>query len=164
MGFPRQEYWSGLPFPPWGDIPNPDWTQVSCTDRRILHHWATGEELLELVRMRCRVITSAWGGSWPFMCLLLFIVGWELLLGCQHPELSACPSLRPRMSLCPDNALKQSPRCLQEVLDTGKDSVEAVWTEHWEHLQKFLSWLDLHVHVWIHDHHMGLWVHRPLCG
>ena len=22
MGFPRQEYWSGLPFPPLGDIPN----------------------------------------------------------------------------------------------------------------------------------------------
>ena len=23
MGFPRQEYWSGLPFPPAGDLPNP---------------------------------------------------------------------------------------------------------------------------------------------
>ena len=23
MGFPRQEYWSGLPFPPRGDLPNP---------------------------------------------------------------------------------------------------------------------------------------------
>ena len=23
MGFPRQEYWSGLPFPPPGDLPNP---------------------------------------------------------------------------------------------------------------------------------------------
>jgi len=23
MGFPRQEYWSGLPFPPPGDHPNP---------------------------------------------------------------------------------------------------------------------------------------------
>ena len=23
MGFPRQEYWSGLPFPPPGDPPNP---------------------------------------------------------------------------------------------------------------------------------------------
>ena len=22
MGFPRQEYWSGLPFPPSGDLPN----------------------------------------------------------------------------------------------------------------------------------------------
>ena len=23
MGFPRQEYWSGLPFPPPGHLPNP---------------------------------------------------------------------------------------------------------------------------------------------
>ena len=23
MGLPRQEYWSGLPFPPSGDLPNP---------------------------------------------------------------------------------------------------------------------------------------------
>jgi len=23
MGFPRQEYWSGLPVPPPGDLPNP---------------------------------------------------------------------------------------------------------------------------------------------
>ena len=23
MGFPRQEYWSGLPFPTLGDLPNP---------------------------------------------------------------------------------------------------------------------------------------------
>ena len=23
MGFPRQEYWSGLPFPPAGDFPDP---------------------------------------------------------------------------------------------------------------------------------------------
>jgi len=23
MGFPRQEYWSGLPFPTSGDLPNP---------------------------------------------------------------------------------------------------------------------------------------------
>ena len=23
MGFSRQEYWSGLPFPPPGDLPNP---------------------------------------------------------------------------------------------------------------------------------------------
>ena len=24
MGLPRQEYWSGLPFPPPGDIPDPE--------------------------------------------------------------------------------------------------------------------------------------------
>ena len=24
MGFPRQEHWSGLPFPPPGDLPDPE--------------------------------------------------------------------------------------------------------------------------------------------
>ena len=28
MGFPRQEYWSGLPCPPPGDLPNPG---IKCT-------------------------------------------------------------------------------------------------------------------------------------
>ena len=27
MGFPRQDYWSGLPFPSPGDLPNP-WTEL----------------------------------------------------------------------------------------------------------------------------------------
>ena len=29
MGFPRQEYWSGLPFPPAGDLPDPGITHMS---------------------------------------------------------------------------------------------------------------------------------------
>ena len=29
MGFPRQEYWSGLPFPPPGDLPHPGIEPVS---------------------------------------------------------------------------------------------------------------------------------------
>ena len=29
MGFPRQEYWSSLPFPPSGDLPNPGIEPVS---------------------------------------------------------------------------------------------------------------------------------------
>ena len=29
MGFPSQEYWSGLPFPPPGDLPNPGVKPVS---------------------------------------------------------------------------------------------------------------------------------------
>jgi len=29
MGFPRQEYWSGLPFPPPEDLPNPGTEKVA---------------------------------------------------------------------------------------------------------------------------------------
>ena len=40
-GFPRQKYWSGMPFPSPGD-----WTCVSCAScigRQILYHWAARE-------------------------------------------------------------------------------------------------------------------------
>ena len=30
MGFSRQEYWSGLPFPSPGDLPNPEIEHVFC--------------------------------------------------------------------------------------------------------------------------------------
>ena len=30
MGYPRQEYWSGLPFPPPGDLPSPGMKLMDC--------------------------------------------------------------------------------------------------------------------------------------
>ena len=41
MGFPRQEYWSGLPFPSPGDPPDPGMEPSSPACRWILHHWTT---------------------------------------------------------------------------------------------------------------------------
>ena len=47
MGFPRQEYFSGLPFHPPGDLPDPGIKPmspaISCIGRQILYHWATWE-------------------------------------------------------------------------------------------------------------------------
>ena len=49
LGFPRQESWSGLPFPPPGDLPDPgDSTHVSrisCIGRWILNHCTTSGDL-----------------------------------------------------------------------------------------------------------------------
>ena len=49
MGFSRQGYWSGLPFPSPGDLPHlgmePSISWVSCIGRRILYHCATWEAL-----------------------------------------------------------------------------------------------------------------------
>ena len=39
MEFSRQEYWSGLPFPPPGDLPNPDLGLPHCSRRFTV--WAT---------------------------------------------------------------------------------------------------------------------------
>ena len=41
MGFPRQEYWSGLPFPPPGDLPDLE------GDLRLLH-WLAASRPTEL--------------------------------------------------------------------------------------------------------------------
>ena len=50
MGFSRQEYWSGLPFPSPGNLPEPGIEpQVSCISKRIFHRWATWEALLTAV-------------------------------------------------------------------------------------------------------------------
>ena len=42
VGFPRQEYWSGLPFPTPGDFPNTEIEpHVSCTGKQTVYHSAT---------------------------------------------------------------------------------------------------------------------------
>ena len=43
MGFSRQGYWSGLPSPSPGDLPNPGMEPRSPHCRWILNHWTTGE-------------------------------------------------------------------------------------------------------------------------
>ena len=44
MGFSRQEYWSGLPFPSArGSSQLRDWTQLSCIAGRCFNLWATRE-------------------------------------------------------------------------------------------------------------------------
>ena len=41
MGFPRQEYWSGLPFPPPGDLPNPGIEPTSLTSPAMIGRFIT---------------------------------------------------------------------------------------------------------------------------
>ena len=44
MGFSRKEYWSGLPFPSPGDLPDPGiWTQLPCIAGRFFTYWAMRE-------------------------------------------------------------------------------------------------------------------------
>ena len=50
MGFSRQEYWTGLPFPSPGDLPDPGIEPRSpCIAGRRFNLWATLEELIETV-------------------------------------------------------------------------------------------------------------------
>ena len=41
MGFPRQEYWSGLPLPSPGDLPNPGIEPESPVNSLPLSHWGS---------------------------------------------------------------------------------------------------------------------------
>ena len=52
VGFSRQEYWSGLPFPPPGDLPDPGIEPLSVN----LLHWQAGSLGLALPGKPC----SAW--------------------------------------------------------------------------------------------------------
>ena len=45
MGFSRQQYWSGVPSPSPGDLPDPRIEPGSPMGRRMLYHWATWEAI-----------------------------------------------------------------------------------------------------------------------
>ena len=53
--FSRQEYWSGLPFPPPGDAPRPGielTSRVSCIVRQILYHCTTWKDCQSLLAIK----------------------------------------------------------------------------------------------------------------
>ena len=69
MEFSRQEYWSALPFPAPGDLPNPGIkpSSVSCIGRQILYHFDTWEaptsnECLKCISIQC--CPCVLGGGW----------------------------------------------------------------------------------------------------
>jgi len=60
MGFSRQEYWSGLPFPSPGESSQPrDQTLVSCTAGRLFTTWATREATLIIREMQIKTFQVA---------------------------------------------------------------------------------------------------------
>ena len=86
VGFLRQKYQSGLPFPSPGEPPNPRIKPVSCIGGWILYHWALGKPQI-LLFCCCSVAKS---------CLTLWPQGQ------QHARLPR-PSLSPRVcsNSCP---------------------------------------------------------------
>ena len=53
-GIVQAEYWSGLPCPPPGGLPDPRTEPVSCIGRQTLYHWAT-REALKLARLSIKI-------------------------------------------------------------------------------------------------------------
>ena len=65
MGFSRQEYWSGLPFPPPGHFPNPGIELMSPASPALaggflFYHWATGEAFTRRI-----LKTRKWRKAFP---------------------------------------------------------------------------------------------------
>ena len=65
MGFPRREYWSGLPFPSPGDLPHPGIepvSPVSCNHRQILYRCITRETPLTgaMIKLKIKHITRGY--------------------------------------------------------------------------------------------------------
>ena len=56
-GFSSQEYWSGLPCPPPGDLPNPgieSRSHVSCIDKQVLYKHHMGSPLHCILHFKLR--------------------------------------------------------------------------------------------------------------
>ena len=111
MGFCRQEYWSGLPFPLPGDLPNP---VIKPASLNVYLHWQAAylpvahvHEYIHTVPKACKYYVSisyssrcSWGpaqctqtfGVLQFSCSVVFNSVWPHEL--QHPRPS-CPSPTP---------------------------------------------------------------------
>ena len=66
MGFPRQEYWSGLPFSSLGDLPDPGIEPTSPAwqvDSLPLSHLESPENLLDAVKYHRILVQQTY--SWP---------------------------------------------------------------------------------------------------
>ena len=85
MGFPRQEYWSGLPFPSPGDLPNPGIKPMSlmsptlasgffnrqrhlgsrCTSTRVLKHGGWRQKVRAERKVgKAQAVTAAFENGW----------------------------------------------------------------------------------------------------
>ena len=90
MEFFRQEYWSGLPFPSPGDLPNPGIEPRSLHCRQILYWLSYGKPLQNMVGCKMFAVTS-----WP--------LDWACVsVSCSFASDSLQPhGLSPTRLLCP---------------------------------------------------------------
>ena len=112
LGFPRQEYWSGLPFPSPGSLPDPEIDMYLLLCRWILYRWAIWEALPALCvgfillpySLSLRVVGKTTSSLWkhPFSCmtqktraLLLLHVCPEEILGKDFDGVLGWPALVP---------------------------------------------------------------------
>ena len=95
MGFSRQEYWSGLPCPPPGDLPHPGIKPVSLTSPtlagRFFTTWDSWEAQDEVYRLISATLSYMFG---YWLKLPLLLLTWAALhSGCwRQAFVLTCPS------------------------------------------------------------------------
>ena len=85
MGFSRQEYWSGLPFPPPGDLPNPRIKTASSVapalqvDSLPMSHWENPKTLGVILNYSLFSFPSPICISSVLLCNKLYLISacWE---------------------------------------------------------------------------------------
>ena len=97
MGFSRQEYWSGLPFPPPGDLPDPGIEPTSPASSALAGGPSgklSSVQLLSDLRLFATPWTAARQASLPITnsCSLLKLMSIELVMPSNHLIL-CCPRL-----------------------------------------------------------------------
>ena len=71
----RQEYWSGLPFPSPGDLPNPGIkSHVSCIGRQIFFYHLSHQGSPQSPRPKSNADSSMQASLSPGICIQLFLV------------------------------------------------------------------------------------------
>ena len=77
MGFSRQEFWSGLPFPPPGDLPDPGIEPTSLMSPALTGKFftssATWEALAAALDSNKYSGSSECGGLWIFTCVCVCV-------------------------------------------------------------------------------------------
>ena len=68
MRFSRQKYWSGLPFPPLGDLPNPGIEPASPVSTALAGRFSTteppGKPPSQIIQLLFKLLLLCWGSEW----------------------------------------------------------------------------------------------------
>jgi len=84
MGFPRQEYWNGLPFPPPGDLPNPGTEPASPVSPALAGRFFTtepaGKPMYVLIYMYLHMYVHVCVSVYAYIRIYMICVGISSLL------------------------------------------------------------------------------------
>ena len=143
MRFSRQEYWSGLPFPPPGDLSDPGielTSLVSCTGKQVLYHLAVSSVAQSYLTL-CNPMDCSTPG---------FPVHHQLMELAQTHVHRVSDAIQPSHPFFTTNTI-HIPICYQWPLNPQLESGPLPWTREWFFFQRpssNLTWIsEIHTSV-----------------